>query len=138
MDNTTRRQFLAIGAASLSGLAGCATNVGESTYESGGDVGDSDSSLPSETDSIEVFDVEEESSVLGAVIEGKMKNTSGEAQDYIQIKAFFYDSEKTRLGEAMDNSSDVPDGQTVKFKCQSTVEPEKVDTYTLKVGTTAF
>lgn len=73
-----------------------------------------------------------------ATVEGKVKNTSGKEQSYIQVSAKFFNDANERIGEGMDNSTDVPDGQVVQFEIYATPKPDEIDHYELEAATSPF
>lgn len=127
-----RRKFIAMTGTSigLASMAGCVDGGEEGTANGGN--GDSGG------DAITIHDHSLESSALGAKVVGEAENTSGEEQSYVEIQARFFDSEGTRLGEGIDNASDVADGTRFNFEVISSVEASQVSDYELEWSTSGF
>ncbi|PSP73382.1 hypothetical protein BRC86_09450 [Halobacteriales archaeon QS_3_64_16] len=72
-----------------------------------------------------------------AGVRGEATNTSDDSISYTDIQAKFYDSDGTRLGEALDNASDLGDGETYAFDAISTLTGDKSDSvasYTISIS----
>lgn len=96
---------------------------------------------PTPTPSPDVTILEDELNVgdYGTVsVVGKFKNTSGKEQSYIQVSAKFFNGKDERVGEGMDNATDVPDGQVVNFEILTMAKAEEIDHYELEASTSAF
>lgn len=155
-DDFDRRTVLKTSAAALSGvaLAGCSGEEDEGDSASGSndnanDGGDSDSGgkdgggtegeQGDDTPAVTILEHELVESDLGdAHVEGKVKNTSGEEQSYIEIEAKFFNEAGERVGDGLDNADDVGAGRVVTFEIISTVDYGEVAEYELETSTSAL
>jgi hypothetical protein len=98
--------------------------------------GDTSSGSNDTEPDIKILDHELTSGSTGlATVEGTVKNVSGAEQNYIEVTATLFDDEGTRLGEGLDNASDVPAGQDVRFECMTSVEASDVENYEVDAST---
>ena len=73
--------------------------------------------------------------------EHEITNTTDSAISYTEIKVKFYDSEDTRLGEGLDNASDLGGGETYAYDVLSLLSSDKADSiasYTITVSDSGF
>ena len=69
-------------------------------------------------------------------VRGEITNTSDDEISYTGIEVKFYDDEGTRLGESLDNASDLGAGETYAYEALSTLtgdKAESVASYTMTV-----
>jgi len=72
-----------------------------------------------------------------AGVRGEVTNTSDGSISYTDIQVKFYDSDGTRLGETLDNASDLGSGETYAFDAVSTLtgdESDSVASYTISIS----
>lgn len=117
-------------------------NAGDENDDAGGgaaDTGDDDqaTATPASDDApIEIVDHALETDVTDlARVTGTVRNTGQDEQPYVQVEARLFDDEGTRIGEGMDNMTDVPPDQTVEFDVQTTAEHANVEDYEVEAGT---
>jgi hypothetical protein len=125
----------------------------ESTETSGGDdsggsssiedSGDTDVSLQSAdvADAYSLDSVAFYSEEFSSGVRGEVTNTSDSTISYTEIQVRFYDSDDTRLGEGLDNTTDLGGGETYAFDVPSLLTSDEVDTiasYTITVTDSAL
>ena len=114
-----------------------ADEEGESD-DTGADSGDGESDSDSDTQQdVTIVSEELQETALGWEVVVVVENTSGEMQDYIQVKAEFYDENNTRIDEWFANATDVEDGERVELTI-TTTEDEKPADYDLEASTSPF
>ena len=93
------------------------------------DSGDTDITLEAAdiADSISVESVAWYEEDMSQGVRGEVTNTSDDTLSYVEIQALLYDSEGTRLGEALDNVSDLGGGETYAFDAVSLLTGDKAD-----------
>lgn len=64
---------------------------------------------------------------MSSGVRGEVTNTSDSSISYTGIQVKFYDSEGTRLGEGLDNTSDLGAGETYAFDAISLLTGDKLD-----------
>jgi len=70
-------------------------------------------------------------------VRGELTNTTDDAISYTEVTAKFYNDEGTRLGDSLDNVSDLGGEETYAFEVLSLLTGEKADavaSYTLTVS----
>lgn len=150
-----RRRFLAMAGATVvsMSLAGCGADdeaddeASGDTGNDGGDNGD-DSSGNSTTDGgdsggdggggLEILEDEFYEDDISAGVEGTVKNNSDSEISYVGVQAEFLDAEGTRVGEGLDNTTDLGAGQEWAFDVMSTAEPSEIDSYNIEVSDSPF
>lgn len=65
---------------------------------------------------LELVESELQSGEDEAIVTGRVENTSGDTQSYIQAVAIFYDGDGNALRDGWTNQTDVPDGDTWRFE----------------------
>lgn len=155
----TRRRFVQLATATtVAGLAGCSSegDTGDSASSDGGaddettdeatdepadDGDDTATPEPTETETeqpdVTILEHGLEEGSIGQKVVGKMENTSGEEQSYLGVEAKFYNADDERIGEGMDNATDVAAGTVVNFEILSTAD-EDIDSYELDASTSPF
>lgn len=106
------------------------TSTGTSSGDGGGDGGGSGS--------LEILEDEFYEESIGAGVKGTVKNNSGSEIGYVGVQAEFLDSEGTRVGEGMDNTTDLASGQEWQFDCMATTEASEIDDYKIEVSDSPF
>jgi hypothetical protein len=93
------------------------------------DSGDTDVTLEGAdiADSLSVESVAWYEEDMSQGVRGEITNTSDGTLSYVEIQALLYDSEGTRLGEALDNVSDLGGGETYAFDAVSLLTGDKAD-----------
>lgn len=112
---------------------------GDSGSSSVSDSGDTDVSLQSAdvADAYSLDSVAFYSEDMSSGVRGEITNTTDSAISYTEIKVKFYDSEDTRLGEGLDNASDLGGGETYAYDVLSLLSSDKADSiasYTITVS----
>jgi hypothetical protein len=107
------------------------------------DSGDTDVTLQSAdvADAYSLDSVAFYSEEFSSGVRGEVTNTSNSAIPYTGIQVKFYDSEGTRLGEGLDNTSDLGAGETYAFDVPSLLTSDKADSiasYTITVTDSAL
>lgn len=107
------------------GIAGCSEESG-SPEASGAGKGPTESgSTPStngagnatqEQRKVELLNHQSFEEEYQSGVRGKLKNTSGETLDYVEVSVRFYDDEGTRIGENFTNATDLAAGKTWQFE----------------------
>lgn len=128
----------------MTALAGCSgesteTTPKERTAGSGGNSG-STSKQGTKEDSkkdVKILSDKLEEGDMSSKVVGEVKNTSGKKQSYVGVEVKFKDSEGTRVGEGLDNTTDLPAGETWAFEA-AYLGQESIDSYTIKASTSAF
>jgi hypothetical protein len=125
----------------------------ESTETSGGDdsggsssiedSGDTDVSLQSAdvADAYSLDSVAYYSEDMSNGVRGEVTNTSDSTISYTGIQVRFYDSDDTRIGETLDNTTDLGAGETYAFDAIGALmsdEADSVASYTISVSDSAF
>lgn len=106
--------------------------------DAGSDSGDGESDSDSDTQQdVTIVSEELQETALGWEVVVVVENTSGEMQDYIEVKAEFYDENNTRIDEWFANATDVEDGERVELTI-TTTEDEKPADYDLEASTSPF
>lgn len=141
-----------IGSTALVAVAGCGTSESDVAEGNGDNDNNNDTPEPEDTpedddtstpedDSppVEILEHSLEEDDLGnARVVGKMENTTDDELSYMQVQARFFNADDERIGEAMDNASDVGSGTVVNFEIMSTVEADNVDRYELEASDSPF
>lgn len=146
-----RRRFLAVAGATVGSmaLAGCGTDDGaddSSSGDTGGDGGNGDdSSSGTTTDGggggggkLEILEDEYYEEDFSAGVRGTVKNNSDSEISYVGVQAEFLDAEGTRVGEGLDNTTDLAGGQEWAFDAMATSDPEEIDSYNIEVSDSSF
>lgn len=107
------------------------------------DSGDTDVTLQSAdvADAYSLDSVAFYSEDMSSGVRGEVTNTSDSSISYTGIQVKFYDSEGTRLGETLDNASDLGAGKTYAFDAVSLLTGDKLDSiasYTITVSDSAL
>lgn len=125
----------------------------ESTETSGGDgsgesssiedSGDTDVSLQSAdvADAYSLDSVAYYSDDMSNGVRGEVTNTSDSTISYTGIQVRFYDSDDTRIGETLDNTTDLGAGETYAFDAIGALtgdDADSVASYTISVSDSAF
>lgn len=128
----------------MTALAGCSGESSETTPKertagngnSGGSTSKQGTKEESKKDVKLLSDelVEED---MSTKVVGEVKNTSGNKQSYVGVEVKFKNSEGTRVGEGLDNTTELPAGQTWAFEAMYLGE-ESVESYTIKASTSSF
>lgn len=106
--------------------------------DTGSDSGDGESDSDSDTQqNVTIVSEELQETAIGWEVIVVVENTSGEMQDYIEVKAEFYDENDTRIDEWIANATDVEDGERVELTI-TTTEDEKPADYDLEASTSPF
>lgn len=106
--------------------------------DTGSDSGDGESDSDSDTQQdVTIVSEELQETAIGWEVIVVVENTSGEMQDYIEVKAEFYDENDTRIDEWIANATDVEDGERVELTI-TTTEDEKPADYDLEASTSPF
>lgn len=72
-------------------------------------------------------------------VKGKLKNQTDRELLYVEVTATFFDSEGTRIGEGLDNMSDLGPGTTATFDAMAMQgEAGNVEKYEVEVTSTDF
>jgi hypothetical protein len=127
---------------------GESTETSASSGDSGGsssieDSGDTDVSLQS-ADVADVYSLDSVafySEEFASGVRGEVTNASDSTISDTEIQVRFYDSDDTRLGEGLDNTTDLGGGETYAFDVPSLLTSDEVDTiasYTITVTNSAF
>ena len=142
-----RRELLTTSGIALAALAGCAgeeddnsdTASSDSDTSSDSDSGNGDGNGESDdSGALEILDHELVVEEFQTTVEGRLENNTGEEQDYIEVKAVFYNADGERLEDGLDNATDVPDGEIVHFEIYFTGDdPDAIDSYELETSTSA-
>lgn len=117
-------RYIAAGVAAV--VAGCGSD--EPAANASGDSGDAS---PLRLDAHTLA----ESPLGNAHVTGTVTNTGDDEVPYVQVDARVYDEEGTRLGDGMDNATDVAPGETVGFEVRTTAAYDAVADYDIEVGT---
>lgn len=149
-----RRTFIvtAGGAVVSMGLAGCGSDSEPSDTSggsadggnnsnkdtSGGTADGGDSDGGDGGNSLEIVEDEFYEEDFSAGVKGTVKNNSDSEIGYVGVQAEFLDSEGTRVGEGMDNTTDLAAGQEWAFDCMATTEASKIDDYKIEVSDSPF
>lgn len=68
-------------------------------------------------------------------VEGVLRNVSDRTLGYVEARAYFYDSGDARLGQGLDNATDLPAGGRWEFDASTVdVDPDRVDRWELVPG----
>ncbi|EMA51197.1 hypothetical protein C451_15923 [Halococcus thailandensis JCM 13552] len=116
---------------------------GDSESSSVSDSGDTDVSVKSAdiADAFSLDSVEYYSEDVSNGVRGEVTNTSDSSISYTGIEVKFYDGEDTRIGEALDNTSDLGGGETYAFDAIGMLDSDKADSiasYTITVSDSAL
>lgn len=125
------------------------TETSASSGESGGssssisDSGETDVSLKSAdvADAYSLDSVEYYSEDMSNGVRGEVTNTTDSSISYTGIQVKFYDSDDTRIGETLDNTSDLGAGETYAFDAVGLLTGDKADSvasYTIAISDSAF
>lgn len=114
-----------MGAVGVAALAGCTDEDGPSSSgEASGSSGQD----------IEILSDEWYEEGYNAGVRGEIKNVSGDELSYVQIEANFYDDGGAKIGDGMDNTSDLPADTVYKFDVMyMDTDAENVADYELSV-----
>lgn len=151
-----RRRFLAMAGATVMSMsiAGCGTESssdtsgGDANDDGGNDNGD-DSSGNSTTDGgdsggdggggLEILEDEYYEEDISAGVRGTVVNNSDSEVSYVGVQAEFLDSEGTRVGEGLDNTTDLAGGQEWDFDTVALdADAEEIDSYNIEVSDSSF
>ena len=107
------------------------------------DSGDTDVSLKSAdvADAYSLDSAEYYADDVSNGVRGEVTNTSDSSISYTGIEVKFYDGEDTRIGEALDNTSDLGGGETYAFDAIGMLDSDKADSiasYTITVSDSAL
>ena len=78
-------------------------------------------------DGVEVLDSTLDVSDHEAIVEGRLKNSTGGTLDYIEAIGIFYADETTVIGSAWTNQNGIPDGETWKFTVRYLTSSERLE-----------
>lgn len=125
------------------GNASAGGNESSSGSTSISDSGDTDVTLKSAdvADAYSLDSVAFYSADMSTGVRGEVTNTTDSAISYTEISVKFYNGEGTRLGEGLDNVSDLGAGKTYAFDAISMLTAEKADAienYTITVTDSAL
>lgn len=143
-----RRRFLSVAGATVvsMSLAGCGADD-EADDEasgdtSGGDGGDGDEASGDGENGgggLEILEDEYYEEDFSAGVRGTVKNNSDEEIGYVGVQAEFVDSEGTRVGEGLDNTTDLAGGQEWDFDTVALdADAEEIDSYNIEVSDSPF
>lgn len=146
-----RRQFLAVAGATVGAmaLAGCGADD-EADDESSGDTGDGgnggDDNSSGTTDGggggggdLEILEDEYYEEDFSAGVRGTVVNNSDSEISYVGVQAEFLDAEGTRVGEGLDNTTDLAGGQEWSFDTAALdADAEEIDSYNIEVSDSPF
>lgn len=158
-----RRKFIVcVGAASVTGLAGCSgsnepddSSSGDAGNEAGGEGTDeSTTSEPTEESTPEPTETEtatpEPESALkiledefyeedySAGVRGIVQNTTDETISYVAVEVAFYDADDVKLEDGLDNTQDLKGGGKWKFDAMYPGDANEVDHYEISVSDSPF
>lgn len=122
-----------------SGGSDSGSNDGSSDDGSGGsdDGGGSGSNDSSNDEPLKILEHEAYEDGMSAGVKGKVKNVSGQEQSYVAVEAkFFYEDE--RVGEGLDNTTDLADGRVWSFDCMMMESDQQFDEYEIEASTSPF
>lgn len=150
-----RRELLqtTAGIVAATAIAGCSTSEEDDRIEGGGGNNGSNSnsgssnggggdeqteteSSPTTTPQPDIAILSHEmsyDSTMGAKVTGVFQNTTDHEIGYVQISAYFYNESGKRVGESMDNASNVKSGSKVDFETIPTDTGGKPAEYELEV-----
>lgn len=153
-----RRQFVkgASGIIAIASLAGC-TGSDDGTVVTGGN-GDNSGSNENNKDTkekkakqskkqttqkskkkVKVLSHELFEKEYSAGVKGQIKNVSGTELGYVEVKVRFFDAENTRLGESLDNFTELGAGTTANFKAVYLGQDSgKIDHYELETSASSY
>lgn len=146
-----RRTFIATtatAAASIAGLSGC---LSEESDESSGDAnggngggngnGSTNTGTTDGGDSGGLAILEDEfyEEEYSGGVRGIVQNNTGAELSYVGVQAEFLDSEGTRIGEGLDNTTDLSSEQKWQFDAMFLGDnPEEIDSYNIEVSDSPF
>lgn len=149
-----RRTFItAIGAtAATMSIAGCTGDDEPSDSSSGGadstssgdsSSGSADGSKGTDSGSskpkLEILEDEFYEEDMSAGVKGTVINNSDSEISYVGVQAKFLDSEGTRVGEGMDNTTELGGGQKWSFDAMyMDTESDQIDDYKIEVSDSPF
>ncbi|SFG06031.1 hypothetical protein SAMN04488063_1298 [Halopelagius inordinatus] len=152
-----RRKFIAcVGAASVTGLAGCSGSSEPDDSSSG----DADESTPEPTEGstseptteptpTETATPEPESALkinedefyeedFSAGVTGIVENTTDETISYVAVEVAFYDADDVKLEDGLDNTQDLKGGGKWKFDAMYPGDASEVDHYEISASDSPF
>lgn len=141
-----RRKFLTVAAASIAGFSGCISedevddsssgDTGGSNDESTGTSGGNDDN---EGSGLVILDEEYYEESYSAGVRGTVQNKTGSELSYVAVQAEFLDAEGTRLGEGLDNTTDLDNEQKWKFDAMFLGDnPDQIENYEIEVSDSSF
>jgi|GEM_PF-3455893 len=142
-----RRSVLAAGAGTVSTLllAGCTSddetgredgnaNGGDGSGDGSGSGGGNDGGS-----SVEILDHEWYEEQYSSGVKGTVENVSDEELSYVEVSAYFLDSEGTQIGDGLDNFTDLAPGRKAEFDCVFLGDdPSRVEEYEVEASVTNF
>lgn len=155
LTGTRRRVLQVVGTGLLAGLAGCGTEDGQDAQTTPGDGGggggggddgtggetstptEGDGGTPTEAEqknslaynsnTVKVTDVQFVEGDYAPAIEGVVTNVSGDTLDYVSVEVNGYNDNDEAFDEALDNHTDLPDGDKWRFEAPFTDADSKAD-----------
>jgi hypothetical protein len=76
----------------------------------------------------------------GFGVKGTLKNVSNETLNYVEVSVVFYDDAGTRVGEGLDNMTDLSPGTKASFDAMglATIDPDTIADYELTTDSTVY
>jgi dipeptidyl aminopeptidase/acylaminoacyl peptidase len=142
-----RREYLvgAGGVASSMLLAGCSSEEESNRQDgdanngggSGGGNGDANQDTTQSGKSVEILNHEWYEEDFSSGVRGTIENLTDNELSYVEVKAYFLDSEGTQIGEGLDNFSDLAGGRKAEFECVFLGDDaSRVDSYEIETSVT--
>jgi len=141
-----RRQFILAASGTLA-LAGCTEETERQEGSGGSGGGDSgqggssgDGGGGSESqDRVEILDHSFYQDDFSSGVRGTLENISDETLSYVQVNVYFLDADETRIGEGLDNASDLQAGRKWQFDAMFLGDNEEaIDSYEISAEVTNF
>lgn len=87
---------------------------------------------------VDVHDVEYDSNSgedSGPTVTGVVENVSGETLSYVEVRVEAFDEDDERVGDALDDTTDLADGETWEFNCELwDTDAEEIEYWTGEVA----
>ena len=95
-----------------------------------------DEQIESVSDTLEVLEHELFEEEFTAGVRGEIENVSDETLSYVGVQAYFQDEGGTRIGDSLDNTTDLPAGEVWAFEAPyvGSEDAEAIEDYTLAVS----
>lgn len=114
------------------------TGTETQTATPGSESGAAQGSVEYPEESVAVRDVEYDPNSgedAGPTVTGVVENVSGEALSYVEVRVTAYGEDDEQLGDALDDTTDLGDGETWEFNCELwDTDPEAVESWTGEVA----